>query len=80
MKQQNPSFHSMQTGVSQESNSVTVTSWLGAHDLGKWSTIMGKTDGKQCATKQKETEEQFRHDYIMSFLNYKALSYNKGCI
>ena len=41
---------------------------------------MGKTDGKQCATKQKETEEQFRHDYIMSFLNYKALSYNKGCI
>ena len=41
---------------------------------------MGKTEGKQCATKQKETEQQFGRDYIVSFLNYKALSYNKGCI
>ena len=31
---------------------------FGAHVLGWWSAIMGKTEGKLCATKQKETEEQ----------------------
>ena len=31
---------------------------LGTHILGQWSAIMGKTEGKRYATKQKGTEEQ----------------------
>ena len=41
-----------------------------AYVLGQWSTIKGKTAGeKQCATKQKETEEQLlKRDYKKALL------------
>jgi len=42
---------------------------LVAHVLCQYSTIMHKTEGKQCATKQKETENQLpKHDYKESHL------------
>jgi len=49
---------------------------LGAHVLGQWST-MGKTEGKQCLTKQKETEEQLpKRDYKEAILtDMKSLIY-----
>ena len=55
------------TGALRESSSVTIV--FCAHVLAQWLTKMGKTEGKQCATNQKETEEQLlKCDYKEALL------------
>ena len=48
---------------------IVLQSCLDTHILGWWPTIMGKTEGKRYATKQKETDMQLpKHDYKQAFL------------
>lgn len=56
-------IHSMQNGTSWGSDQC-YKHILGAHVLGHWSTIMGKTERKWCVTKQKETEKQFTEAWL----------------